>query len=389
MKYVRDAQEFMVREGLDGWLTYDYRHSSTVFAALAGQVGMLTRPCFLFLPAAGLPRLLVHSVDAGKFHGLRAEKRTYSSRQELREALGRLLGQGQKVAMEYSPDAELPRVSQVDGGTLELVRSLGGEVVSSADLLQFATQRWTSLQLRLHRSVARKLVGLVREAFAHVSAGLGRVELTELSVQQFLLERFRELGLVSDAGPIVQVNRHAADPHYEPSPATSLPIGQGDWLLLDLWAKEDNAQAVYADITWVGYVGQKVPLRFRRAFEVVAGARDAALELLFKAHQEGRSIQGWEVDRVARRYVEREGLGRNFTHRLGHSLGAEVHGAAVNLDDWETHDTRTIIPGIGFTIEPGLYFRSFGVRSEIDVFWSERGPEVTTEVQKEILLVPR
>ena len=316
------------------------------------------------------------------------------------ESLSRLLSGTPAVAMEYSPQNLLPRVSKVDAGTVELVRSLGVEVVSSADLMQYATQRWTPGQLAGHRRTAAELGRIVNEAFRYTGDHLGEAP-TEFQVAEFIRARFRAAGLDSADGPIVAANSHASDPHYEPTPKGSSVVRQGDWLLIDLWAKEaepssshlgkgglDGGQrSVYADITWVAYVGEAVPARHQEIFDIVTGARDAALRYLEESFQQETVVQGWQADGVARRYISGRGYGDFFTHRLGHSIGQEVHGDAVNLDGFETQDTRRIIPGIGFSIEPGIYLPEFGVRSEIDAYMSETGPYATSPVQREVVLI--
>jgi Xaa-Pro aminopeptidase len=329
-----------------------------------------------------------------------------------------------RVAMEYSPHNELPRVSRVDAGTVELVRSLGVEVVSSADLMQYATQRWTPDQLAGHRRAAEKLGQIVNQAFQLIGQRLVEQRLNDLSgfdqsatggpvparpdpgpglppteyqIAEFIRRRFREEGLEAADGPIVSVNAHCSDPHYEPAPEGSSVIQPGDWVLIDLWAREagppsptpalGEKESVYADITWTAYVGDQVPPRHRQVFDIVIGARDAALRFLEDSFRRGEMVQGWQADAVARRFIEERGYGEYFTHRLGHSIGYEVHGEAVNLDSFETHDTRRIIPGIGFSIEPGIYLPDFGVRSEIDAFMSENGPLASSPVQRDVVLI--
>jgi len=382
----QEAQEYLRREGLPGWLIYDYRYSNPIFWQVVTASGLVTRPCFLHVPAQGTPHLLVHHVDAGKFAASGIELLVYRSRQAMIEALGRLLAGTALVAMEYSPHNVIPRVSRVDAGTIELVRSLGVEVVSSADLTQYATQRWTPQQLAGHRRAAAKLGEIVNQSFQLIGAQLADGP-TELQVAEYIRRRFREEGLESPDGPIVAANAHASDPHYEPISEGSSIIQQGDWVLIDLWAKEVAPGSVYGDITWVAYVGTQVPQRHLEVFHAVIGARDAALKYLEESHRQGSAVQGWQADAVARQYISQRGYGDFFTHRLGHSIGYEVHGEAVNLDGFETQDTRSIIPGIGFSIEPGIYLPEFGVRSEIDVFMSEAGPYATSPVQREVVLI--
>ena len=400
---IASAQEFLTQEKIPGWLIYDYRQSNPIFRQVITPSGHVTRPCFLYVPPSASPTLLAHHVDAGKFSQSGVELRVYRSRAEMVEQLTATLAGVSAVAMEYSPHGVLPRVSRVDAGTIELVRSLGVEVVTSADLMQFVTQRWTPEQLEDHRRSADTLGQIVNEAFQYVGAHLNE-GVTEFQVAEFIRRRFKDEGLISPDGPIVATNAHASDPHYEPEAEGSSVIRQGDWVLIDLWAKAVNPSAhgegsldkgglegglepVYADITWVAYVGDSVPERQQEIFNIVTGARDAALKFLEDSFQKGESVQGWQADEIARNYIEERGYGEFFTHRLGHSIGYEVHADAVNLDGFETQDTRRIIPGIGFSIEPGIYLPEFGVRSEIDAFMSESGPYATSPVQREVVLI--
>ncbi len=407
----QDAQEFLTREQLPGWLIHDYRDSNPIFRQVVTPLGHVTRPCLLYIPARGIPTLLVHHVDAGKFAPQNGETDSqpnielaiYRNRQTMVESLKQVLSGASRVAMEYSPNYQLPRVSRVDAGTVELVRSLGPEVVSSADLMQFATQRWTEEQLAGHQRAAEKLGQIVNQAFQHIGARLseghdplspplprgdGRGVATEFEVAEFIRRRFAEEGLEAADGPIVSVNAHCSDPHYEPKPEGSSVIQPGDWVLIDLWAKENRPNSVYADITWVAYVGDRVPERHQAIFDIVIGARDAALNYLQESFQQGLAVRGWQADQVARQYIEARGYGEFFTHRLGHSISYQVHGEAVNLDGFETHDTRQIIPGIGFSIEPGIYLPEFGIRSEIDAYMSETGPYTSSPVQRDVVLIP-
>ncbi len=407
----QDAQEFLIREQLPGWLIHDYRDSNPIFRQVITPLGHVTRPCLLYIPARGIPTLLVHHVDAGKFGPHNGEPDStpnmelaiYRSRQTMVESLRQVLSGAARVAMEYSPNNELPRVSRVDAGAVELVRSLGPEVVSSADLMQFATQRWTPEQLAGHQRAAEKLGLIVNQAFQLIGARLsegrapsssplprgdGRGVPTEFEIAEFIRRRFAEEEMEAADGPIVSVNAHCSDPHYEPSPEGSSVIQPGDWVLIDLWAKENRPNSVYADITWVAYVGDRVPERHQAIFDIVIGARDAALNYLQESFQQGLAVRGWQADQVARQYIEARGYGEFFTHRLGHSISYQVHGEAVNLDGFETHDTRQIIPGIGFSIEPGIYLPEFGIRSEIDAYMSETGPYTSSPVQRDVVLIP-
>ena len=380
------AQEFMAQDEIPGWLVYDYRESNPIFRQVIRPSGHVTRPCYFYLPAGGQPTLLTHHVDAGKFAGSGVDCIVYSNRDTLVSALRGVISGTGRLAMEYSPMNELPRVSRVDAGTVELVRSMGVEVVTSADLMQAATHRWTPEQYADHHNTALKLGRIVNEAFDHAGERMGQ-GVTEFDVAEFIRHRFVEEGIVSPDGPIVAVNANASDPHYEPSARQHSPIRPGDWLLIDLWAKGVAPGSVYADITWCAYAGDRVPERQQEIFDIVIGARDAAVEYLQDSHKKGDVVRGWQADRVARDYIESRGYSKWFTHRLGHSIGFEVHSEAVNLDGFETNDTRRIIPGVCFSVEPGIYLPEFGVRSEIDVFMSENGPYPSSPVQREVVLM--
>ncbi len=387
---LQDAREFLRRENLPAWLIYDYLGCNPALAQIAPPSGHVTRPVFLLAPADGSPRLLTHHVDAGKFADAGVDTVVYRSRATLESALRDALAQYDRVAMEYSPRNELPRVSRVDAGTVELVRSMGPAVVSSADLMQYVTQRWSLEQLAGHQRAADALGRIVNEAFVRVGQRLnqpGSGGPTEFEIAEFIRRRFHEAGLTTTDGPIVSTNAHCSDPHYEPAPEGSSVIAAGDWLLIDLWAREDTPGSVYADITWTAYVGDNPPPLHREVFDIVRDARDAALAFLRDAYASGDVLQGWQADDVARRYIAERGYGDYFTHRLGHSIYHTVHGEGVNLDNFETHDTRRIIPGVGFSIEPGIYLPEFGVRSEIDAYMSEDGPYASSPVQREIVLI--
>ena len=383
---IQQAQNFMAAEGISGWLLYEYRGLNPIFWDTLGPVSNVTRPCWLWMPAEGEPQLIVSFVDHGRFAHIEVETITFVNRQQMTARLREALMDAVKVAMEYSPNAALPRVSRIDAGTKEFVTGLGVEIVSSADLLQYASQRWDEDQLKSHEIAAQKLSQIVNEAFDHIGASLAS-GITEYAVAEFIRGRFREEGLVVTDGPAVAVNKHASDPHFDPTDPNAPAIKEGDWVLIDLWARLPGDDSMFGDITWTAYVGDKVPAKHREVFDAVIDARDAALDELEKAHRDGRVLEGWELDKVAREHITRSGYAEFFNHRLGHSLGREVHSNAVNLDGWETHDTRKVITGIGLTIEPGIYLPEFGVRSEIDVFMSKDGPVVTTEVQREIVLI--
>ena len=384
---IAQAQEYMQENKIDGWLLYDYRGMNPIFSDTVGYIPNITRPCWLWIPASSDPKLIVSFVDQNRFEHLGIKAEYWVSRAQMINSLKSHLPQQGKVAMEYSPMGVLPRVTKIDGGTLELIKSLGVEVVTSANLIQYATQRWSNKELNSHLKASEILTSTVKEAFNFIGENIGS-NITEFEVAEFIRDRFTKRNLKTPDGPVVAINAHAADPHFEPTESNSVSMQKGDWLLIDLWGRIEDEPSVCADITWTAYIGDKVPSKHREVFNTVIGSRDAAVSLLEKAHTEGRLLQGWEVDAEARNYINNAGYGKYFSHRLGHSLGKEAHGNAVNLDGWETHDTRTVSPKIGFTIEPGIYIPGeFGVRSEIDLFYYESGPMVTTEKQTEPYMI--
>ena len=391
---VEQAQEYMAARPVDAWLVYEYQGMNPTFEALTAEAlakpaHNVTRPVFAFVPPSGQPMLLAHAVDVGRFLLHRQsgwEVRRYTGHRELHQQLTTLLGPLKRVAMEYAPGATLPRASRVDAGTVELVRSTGPDVVSSADLIQYATQRWSPEGLASHLRAADALGRIVLDAFEKIGRRLAS-GVTEHDIAEFIRGRFTAEGLWTDEGPVVAANEHASDPHFEPTPELARRFQAGDWVLIDLWAREPGSQGIFADITWTAYVGHTVPAKHQEVFQVVTGARDAATEFAVQSLAAGGEVQGWEVDRAAREYISQRGYGDYFTHRLGHSLGRTVHAGGVNMDGLETHDTRTLIPGLGFTIEPGVYPSEFGVRSEIDLHVGPQGLGVTTPVQRNVALI--
>lgn len=376
--------------GMDGWLFFDHHRRDAIVYRILGlpDGGHPTRRWFYWVAAKGAPMKLVNRIEAGMLDALPGEKLEYSTWQELHQSLRRMLGGAKTVAMQYSSECELPAISMVDAGTVELLRSFGVEIVSSAELVQYFEARWTPEQREMHAEAGRRVDGVLDEAFARIGEALrsGR-ETTEFGIAEFIRERFAEKGLVSDHGPIVAVNAHAGDPHYEPGPRGSTPIREKDFILIDLWAKLAQPRAVFYDITWVAYCGREIPPQIQRVFEIVRGARDLALETVRAARREGRAIMGWEVDAVARAHIAAQGYAERFTHRLGHSIGEEIHGAGANLDGYETRDSRLLIPETCFSIEPGIYLPEFGVRTEINCFVTERDAAATGRIQDRIVLI--
>jgi Xaa-Pro aminopeptidase len=383
----------LAEQGLDGWLLYDFHGQNPTALAVLGLSGrILTRRFFYLVPREGEPVLLAHAIEQSQFPAeLRGRREPYASWRSLRDGLARALGTlrpGARVAMEYFPGGAIPTLSRVDAGTLELVRGFGVEVVSSAELVQRFLCVLDDAQVESHRRALLAVDAAKDAAFSRVGEALRRGEtLTELDVQMLLLERFRDADLETDHPPIVAVNGHAADPHYAPSAATASPIRRGDLVLVDLWARGRGPRDPYADITWVAFCGERPPPLLERIFRVAADARDAGLAALARAHGEGRTLRGFEVDRVVRDRIEAAGFGDRFVHRTGHSIDTRVHGDGANLDDLETHDTRPLVTGLAFSIEPGIYLpdEEMGVRTEIDVVLTAGGPRVFSPMQQEIV----
>jgi Xaa-Pro aminopeptidase len=377
----------------DGWLVYDFRGSNPAFGRLLGDSQPLsTRRAFLFLPHKAEPRLLIHHVDAGNFTRLGMDVRAYGGREAMLDGLRTLLGGARRVLMEYSPGNAIPYVSRVDAGTLDLVRSLGVEVISSADALASVVAAWDAADLASHERAAKALERAKDALFSALQSGLAMgVEWTEVDAQQHLLKCFEEDGLEADHAPIVAVNQHAGDPHYSPDPSLALPIRTGDLVLVDLWGHEahraDGGEGAYADITWMATAAQSPPPEQVAVWDTVRAARDAAVRLLQQRIGQGEPVQGEEVDRAARAVIQAAGHGAAFTHRTGHSIGwKSAHGDGVNIDDFETHDTRWLRPGAAFSIEPGIYLPGFGVRSEINAIISAGGQfRVTTPPQQQLV----
>ena len=397
MSRLDDAQSYMQQNGIDAWLTRDYRYTNPVFWQAFGQhIENVTRPVWFLVPCDGDPRLLAHDVDTGRFDETEFPIQGYSNRDSMVSGLKQLISSlpspTPTLAMEYSKLYQLPRVGRIDAGTVELVRSLGATIVSSGDVLQFATERWSETQLESHRFAVERLTRIVKEAFRFAGENV-RWALTEHDVAEHIRGRFDRLGLEYDDGPVVAFNENSSDPHYEPKPGGSAVIRRNGWLLIDLWGRKRADEAdgsepsISGDITWVARLGSPPSEREEVVFSAVKDARDTAFEFMRTEIAAGNELQGWQVDRVARDIVEKTGFGDHFVHRLGHSLGHEVHSNGVNLDDWETHDTRQLIPGVGVTIEPGIYLPEFGVRLEMDVFLGSEGPEITGERQDEIFQI--
>jgi Xaa-Pro dipeptidase len=385
-------QRALTAAGVDGWLLYDFRALNPIARRIIGfdSRQSATRRWFYLIPATGEPVGLVHAIEKQSLGAAPGRRLVYRSWRELESHLAGVLAGMKRVAMEYSPRAAIPYVSRVDAGTVEMIRALGPDVVTSADLVQQFEARWTREQKALHDQAARDTLLAKDEAFALVKERLrAGARVTESEIQAFISARFDARGLVTDHPCIVAVNDHASDPHFETSAgANDREIRKGDLLLIDLWAKVANDErAVYYDATWMAYCGAAVPARMQEVWEAVRGARDAAVDFVEKAAAERRAVKGADVDDVSRAYIEERGFGPYFLHRTGHSIGAEVHGNGVNIDNLETRDERTLIPGVCFSIEPGVYLPEFGVRSEIDMYMDEGRAYVTGDIQRALVLL--
>ena len=393
MQRLAEIQAAIRDAGVDGWLLYDFRGTNGIAREVAGIPASrhFSRRWACCIPPEGSPRWLVHAIEQGSMRDFAPDSQAYVSWIEWREGLRAMLEGAQRVAMEVSPGAAIPTVSRVDAGTVDLVRSLGVEVSTSADLVQVAQSVWSPEQLASHRYAARELLAVKDDTFAHVRERLaaGR-PITEVGIQDFMMEQFARRGLDTAGPPIVGINTHAADPHFSPRRDDDTTLNHGDLLLLDLWARRSEPGAIYGDITWMGYAGAAVPERIQAVFEIVRHARDAAVAFARQRLQSRQPVYGYEVDDAARGVIKAAGFGPYFIHRTGHSIDTEDHGSGVNIDNLETQDRRRLISGVGFSIEPGIYLpdEGVGVRLEIDCYVAEADIEVTTlPLQDEVVLL--
>ena len=378
------------RRGFDGWLLYDFfKRDAIAYRVLGLEPMMVTRRWYYFIPATGAPQKLVHKIESGRLDKLPGEKRLYAAWGQQREELANMLGAAKKIAMQYSPMNNIPYVSIVDAGTIELVRSLGKEVASSADLVQQFESRWSEPQRLSHFAAGKEIDEIMRGTFAEMGRRFkdGKTP-GEFEMREWILAQFEARGLTTADGPVVAVNENSSDPHYEPSAKSSRSIRRGDWVLVDMWAKQKQPGAVYYDITWVGIAGAEPSAEQQKVFETLRAARDAAVQFVADAVQRGETIRGFQVDDVARSVIRQSGYADYFFHRTGHSIGEDVHSTGVNMDNLETHDEREVMPGICFSIEPGIYLPGFGVRLEVDVYVGEKSAGPTGAVQTEIVRIP-
>ena len=377
---LRDSQ-------FDGWLLYDFRASNILARRILqfadGPAG--SRRWMYFIPREGMPHKLVHRIESGALDHLPGEKTVYLKWQEFEAGVANLVAGRKRIAMEYSPRNGNPYISRVDAGTVELVRASGADVVPSGDLIQLFEAVWDDEHWAMHLEASGHTDSAYPAAWSFIAREIrSRGETTESAVRDVIMAHFERHGLTTYHPPIVGVNANSGDPHYETGNA---PIRQGDFVLVDLWAKMNRPRAVYSDLTRVGFVGETVPSKYETIFQIVAAARDAAIQLVRDRFATKQSLFGYEVDDAARQVIETAGYGTYFVHRTGHSIGQETHGNGANIDNLETHETRRILPGCCFSIEPGIYLPEFGVRSEVDVFVDRQGNVHVTagELQKTVI----
>jgi Xaa-Pro dipeptidase len=387
---LENIQQEIRKQNLDGWLFFDHHLRDPLSYRVLGLnvTKGPTRRWYYMIPAHGEPQGMEHRIERNTLAGLPGEKIAYSSWTEQLAALKKLTAGLKRVAMQYSPMCAIPYVSTVDAGTVELVRSLGVDVVSSAELIQVFEARWSPEALDSHLEAGRRVDRVRAAAFDLIRERTRNdAPLQEVEVQTFVRDGFSKAGLLTDSGPIVGCNANASNPHYEPSETVTSPIRSGDWVLLDMWAKLDQPGSVYYDITWTAFCGDNPSDKMREVFAVVTGGRDAGIKRVQDSIASGQPLCGFEVDDATRGFIEGRGYGQWFTHRTGHSIGQEVHGNGANMDNFETHDERRVMPWSCFSIEPGVYLPEFGVRAEINMFVGDKDARVTGQIQREMVLL--
>jgi len=388
--HIQALQAALQQDKLDGWLFYSFRGSDPIAENILrlDHAKFTTRRWFYYVPAQGTPQKIVHAIETGTLDSLPGDKHVFLPWQQLHELLKKTLEGKKKIAMQYSPFNAIPYISRVDAGTVELIRSFGVEVVSSADLVQVFEAVWTQEQLDTHLYAAKHMREIVdavaREVRRRVQDNVGA---TEVEIQNFLLQEYERRDLTAGHPPIVAINAHSADPHYAPNLEDNLPMRKGDFLLVDMWSKRRAPHAVYDDITWTYFIGESVPAEHQKIFNVVRDGRDAAIKAAQQRYPTGQVLYGWQIDEEARQSITKAGYGEYFLHRTGHSIHEEVHGNGANIDNLETKDSRRLMQGTCFSIEPGVYLKgSFGVRSEVDMYLSEKEAIVTgLPIQTEVI----
>ena len=382
-------QSALRERNIDAWLFYDHHRRDPIAYRVLGLPDnlMVTRRWYYLVPAEGEPTKLVHKIEAGHLDSLPGTKKRYSAWQELFEGLKTMLANHRDIAMQYSPNNIVFTVSLVDAGTIDMIRGMGKNVVSAADLIALFEATLSDEQIKTHFAARDLIDPITKAAFQEIGRRVRNGGTTEHEMQQWIMEAFARDGLITDDPPIVAANANSGNPHYEPSADHPVRLREGDFVLLDIWAKQNKPGAAYYDITWTGVIGKAPSDRQRQVFEVVRNGRNAGVEKVKNAIAAGQPICGWEVDRVTRDQIKQAGFGEYFIHRTGHSIGTEVHSNGANMDDLEIHDERRILPNTLFSIEPGVYLPEFGVRSEVNVLVRPKGAEVTGKIQDEIVTI--
>ena len=377
-------QEALRARGLDGWLIYDFHGMNPIAARVVGTGGMGTRRLFVLLPATGDPVAIAHRIELQPLAGFPGKVLPYAAWQELHRHLGAMVN-GKRFAMEVSADDGVPYLDRVPNGMVQLIERLGGQVESSADFVTLFSARWSAEELANHRYAAEALATIARTTVAEVVTQAGSAR--EHAVQQRVCERMRAAGLEWDHPPIVGFGANAANPHYEPAEGADAVLAADQVVLLDLWGGR-SLTTVFADQTWMGFAGRRVPDEVQRVWEIVRDARDAAIARFRAGLKAGTPVTGADLDAAARGHIAKHGYGDDFVHRTGHSIDVDLHGSGPHLDSFETNDTRVLLPGVGFSVEPGIYLTGrFGVRSEVNVYYGDGGAEVTPEeIQQELIL---
>jgi len=386
-------QSLLRKYKIDGWLLYNFRNSNIFATKILNMPAdkLSSRRYFYFIPAEGIPKKLVHSIEQYDLDHLPGEKIIYNQWKTLHNGIREILSGARKICMEYSPNNDIPYLSKVDAGTLEFIRSVGVEVISSGNIVQYFEARWTDEQYQDAQETAEILLHIIDKAFAFIGEHIRQNKtVTEYDVQQFIMTEFEKNNLTTYSPANCSVNAHGADPHYDPKKDLSAIIKKGDYILIDWWAKKKKPNSVYADFTWVGYAGKEIPKKYQEVFDIVKGARDSAVDFLNNEFSAGKTVRGCDVDDVARKYISDRGYGEYFVHRTGHNIGEEVHGNGAHIDNFETMDVREIIPETCFSIEPGIYLPGeFGVRLEINVYISKNKHVVLlgNRIQNEIVTI--
>jgi Xaa-Pro dipeptidase len=382
-------QHALRERNIDAWLFYDHHHRDPIAYRVLGlpEGLMVTRRWYYLIPAKGEPTKLVHKIESGHLDTLPGVKKQYAGWEELFAGLKQMLAAHRDVAMQYSPNNFVFTISMVDAGTADMIRGLGKNIVSAADLIAQFEATLTEEQIKSHFAARDVIDAVTVDAFKEIGRRVRGGGTYEHEIQQLFMEAFARENMVTDDPPIVAVNANSGNPHYEPSASRPVPIREGDFVLLDVWAKKNTPGAIYYDITWVGVVGQAPTEQQREIFRIVSEARDLGVKTVQEGIAEARPIAGWEVDHAVRGHIKDAGYGDYFIHRTGHSIGTEVHSNGANMDDLEIHDERRILPNSLFSIEPGIYLPEFGVRLEVDVLVREGSAEVTGRIQREIVTI--